>query len=76
MTPWHSMPAWPGVSQSIKQIKAAGCDVFVYANGTARSQLDLCRLFGLGSNLLFRSELLGVLKLAPESHRRCDNWWK
>ena len=67
---WHSMPAWPEVSSAINQVKAAGYEVFVFANGTTRLQLDLCRSSGLRFNMLFSSELLGVYKPAPESYRK------
>lgn len=67
---WHSMPAWPEVSHAIEQLKAAGYEVFVFANGTTRLQLDLCRSSGLAFNMLFSSELLGVYKPAPESYRK------
>jgi 2-haloacid dehalogenase len=67
---WHSMPAWPEVPKAIEQLKAAGYEVFVYANGTTRLQLDLCKSSGLSFNMLFSSELLGVYKPAPESYRK------
>ena len=67
---WHSMPAWPDVPQSIEQLKAAGYEVFVHANGTTRLQLDLCKSSGLAFNMLCSSELLGVYKPAPESYRK------
>ena len=65
---WHSMPAWPDVAPAIAQLKAAGYEVFVFANGTTRLQLDLCRSSGLGFHMLFSSQLLGVYKPAPESY--------
>ena len=67
---WHSMPAWPEVPQAIEQLKAVGYEVFVYANGTTRLQLDLCQSSGLRFNMLFSSELLGIYKPAPESYRK------
>ncbi|EXJ77566.1 haloacid dehalogenase, type II [Capronia epimyces CBS 606.96] len=67
---WHSMPAWPDVGQAIDQLKAAGLEVFVFANGTPRLQLDLCKSSGLVFDMLFSSELLGVYKPAPESYRK------
>jgi len=67
---WHSMPAWPDVPPAIEQLKAAGYEVFVFGNGTARLQLDLCKSSGLSFNMLFSSELLGVYKPAPESYRK------
>ncbi|KAL8942160.1 MAG: hypothetical protein Q9216_001807 [Gyalolechia sp. 2 TL-2023] len=70
VTAWHSMPAWPDVPPAIQQLQAAGYETFVFANGTTRLQLDLCRSSGLRFNMLFSSELLGVYKPAPESYRR------
>lgn len=67
---WHSMPAWPEVPPAIEKLKAAGYEVFVFANGTTRLQLDLCKSSGLRFNMLFSSELLGVYKPAPESYRK------
>ena len=67
---WHSMPAWPEVPSAIDQLKAAGYEVFVFANGTTRLQLDLCKSSGLRFNMLFSSELLGVYKPAPKSYRK------
>ncbi|KAK9322033.1 HAD-like domain-containing protein [Lipomyces orientalis] len=66
---WHSMPAWPDVARAIGQLKSAGYEVFVHANGTTRLQLDLCKSSGLSFNMLFSSQLLGVYKPAPESYR-------
>ncbi|KAI9699936.1 MAG: hypothetical protein M1820_006998 [Bogoriella megaspora] len=70
ITVWHSMPAWPDVRPAIEQLKAQGYEVFVFANGTTRLQLDLCRSSGLSFNMLFSSELLGVYKPAPESYHK------
>lgn len=67
---WYSMPAWPEVRQAIEQLKAEGYEVFVYANGTTRLQLDLCKSSGLSFNTLFSSQLLGVYKPAPESYQK------
>ena len=67
---WHSMPAWPDVPPAIDQLKAAGYEVFVFANGTTRLQLDLCKSSGLRLDNLFSSELLGVYKPAPRSYRK------
>lgn len=67
---WHSMPAWSEVPSAIEQLKAAGYEVFVFANGTTRLQLDLCKSSGLRFNMLFSSELLGVYKPAPKSYRK------
>ncbi|KAK9319167.1 HAD-like domain-containing protein [Lipomyces orientalis] len=69
ITAWHSMPAWPDVARAIGQLKSAGYEVFVHANGTTRLQLDLCKSSGLSFNMLFSSQLLGVYKPAPESYR-------
>lgn len=65
---WHSMPAWPDVPPALEQVQAAGYELFVFANGTTRLQLDLCRSSGLRFNMLFSSQLLGVYKPAPESY--------
>ncbi|KAK5053957.1 hypothetical protein LTR84_001919 [Exophiala bonariae] len=67
---WYSMPAWPEVRDAIEQLKALGYEVFVYANGTTRLQLDLCKSSGLSFNTLFSSQLLGVYKPAPESYQK------
>ena len=67
---WHSMPAWQDVPPAIEQIKAAGYEVFVFANGTTRLQLDLCKSSGLNFNMLFSSELLGIYKPAQESYKK------
>jgi 2-haloalkanoic acid dehalogenase type II len=67
---WYSMPAWPDVPPAIEQLKAAGYEVFVHANGTTRLQLNLCRSAGLAFNMLFSSELLGVYKPAVESYEK------
>jgi 2-haloalkanoic acid dehalogenase type II len=67
---WHSMPAWPEVARAVEQLKAAGLEVFVFANGTTRLQLDLCRSSGLSFHMLFSSQLLGVYKPAPESYQK------
>ena len=65
---FHSMPAWPDVPPAIEQLKSAGYEVFVLANGTPRLQLDLCKSSGLKFHMLFSSELLGVYKPAVESY--------
>ena len=67
---WHSMPAWAEVPSAIEQLKLAGYEVFVFANGTTRLQLDLCKSSGLRFNMLFSSELLGIYKPAPQSYRK------
>ncbi|MCJ1405475.1 hypothetical protein MMC11_008703 [Xylographa trunciseda] len=67
---WHSMPAWPEVPAAIEQLKAVGYEVFVFANGTTRLQLDLCKSSGLRFSMLFSSELLGVYKPAPKSYHK------
>ncbi|CRG91284.1 hypothetical protein PISL3812_08332 [Talaromyces islandicus] len=67
---WHSMPAWPDVSKAIEQLKKAGYEVFVHANGTTRLQLDLCKSSGLSFNMLFSSQLLNVYKPATESYQK------
>lgn len=70
VTQWHSMPAWPEVSHALRTIQEAGYETFVFANGTTRLQLDLCRSSGLHFDMLFSSALLGVYKPAPESYRK------
>ncbi|KAH8594070.1 putative hydrolase [Bisporella sp. PMI_857] len=67
---WHSMPAWAEVAAAIESLKSAGYEIFVFANGTTRLQLDLCRSSGLAFNMLFSSQSLGVYKPAPESYRK------
>jgi 2-haloalkanoic acid dehalogenase type II len=67
---WHAMPAWPDVKAAIEGLKAAGYEVFVFANGTTRLQLDLCASSGLSFNMLFSSQLLGSLKPGPDSYAR------
>ena len=67
---WHSMPAWPEVPAAVRELKAAGYEVFVFANGTPRLQLDLCRSSGSSFNMLFSSKLLGVYKPAAESYSK------
>lgn len=42
----------------------------MFANGTTRLQLDLCKSSGLTFNMLFSSELLGIYKPALESYRK------
>lgn len=59
---WHDMSAWPDVAPAIKQLKSLGYEVFVFANGTTRLQLDLCRSSGLEFDMLFSSQLLGHIK--------------
>lgn len=67
---WHSMPAWPDVARAVERVMDLGYEVFVFANGTTRLQLDLCRSSGLRFDMLFSSEMLGVYKPAEESYRR------
>lgn len=67
---WHSMPAWPEVPEAIEQLKAAGYEVFVHANGSTRLQLDLCKSASLAFHMLFSSELLGIYKPAEESFHK------
>jgi len=62
------MPAWPDVPPAIEVLRAAGYEVFVFANGTPRLQLDLCKSSGLKFDMLFSSALLGVYKPARESY--------
>jgi len=65
---FHRMPAWPDVPPAIEVLRAAGYEVFVFANGTPRLQLDLCKSSGLKFDMLFSSALLGVYKPARESY--------
>ena len=68
---WHSMPAWPDVPTVIDSLRATGkYELFVFANGTPRLQLDLCRSSGLRFDMLFSSALLGVYKPARESYEK------
>lgn len=69
---WHSMPAWPEVPQAMAKIKESANrpEMFVFANGTTRLQLDLCRSSGLSFDMLFSSALLGVYKPALESYQK------
>jgi 2-haloacid dehalogenase len=67
---WHSMPAWSDVPGAVEKLKEAGYEVFVFANGTPRLQLDLCKSSGLKFDMLFSSEILGVYKPAPESYQK------
>lgn len=64
------MQAWPDVRGAIDELKAAGYEVFVFGNGTTRLQLDLCRSAGLAFNMLFSSELLGLIKPDPKSYHK------
>ena len=65
---WHSMPAWSEVRNTIDGIKALDLETFVFANGTPRLQLDLCRSSGLSFDMLFSSALLGMYKPTLESY--------
>ncbi|MCJ1280617.1 hypothetical protein MMC21_008446 [Puttea exsequens] len=64
------MRAWPDVAAAVKRLKAVGYEVYVFANGTMRLQLDLCKSSGLTFDMLFSSQMLGAYKPAPESYRR------
>jgi len=64
------MPAWPDVPPAIAALKEAGYEVFVFANGTPRLQLDLCKSSGLKFDMLFSSALLGVYKPALQSYEK------
>ena len=65
---WHSMRAWEDVPPAITALRKEGYEVFVFANGTSRLQLDLCKSSGLEFDMLFSSQLLGVYKPAAESY--------
>lgn len=67
---WHTMPAWPEVHLALTTLQSHGYETFVFANGTPRLQLDLCRSSGLKFDMLFSSALLGVYKPAPQSYAR------
>ncbi|KAJ5762035.1 uncharacterized protein N7511_005417 [Penicillium nucicola] len=68
---WHSQPAWPEVATAINSLRHdLNLEVFVHANGTTRLQLDLTRSSGLGFNMLFSSQLLGVYKPSPEAYEK------
>ncbi|KAK0631275.1 haloacid dehalogenase [Immersiella caudata] len=67
---FHNMPAWPDVPPALTSLKEAGYEIFVFANGTPRLQLDLCKSSGLQFDMLFSSALLGVYKPAPESYEK------
>ncbi|KAJ5602264.1 HAD-like domain-containing protein [Penicillium lagena] len=68
---WHAQPAWPEVQKAIQTIREElDLEVFVHANGTTRLQLDLTRSSGLGFNMLFSSQLLGVYKPSPEAYKK------
>ncbi|KAK2037470.1 haloacid dehalogenase [Colletotrichum somersetense] len=71
MTAWHSQPAWAEVPKAIQNLRQElGLQVFVHANGTTRLQLDLVRFSGLGFNMLFSSQLLGVYKPSPDAYNK------
>ncbi|KPI41554.1 uncharacterized protein AB675_9179 [Cyphellophora attinorum] len=67
---WHSMPAWPDVAPAISALKDEGYEIFVFANGTTRLQLHLCKSSGLRFDMLFSSQLLGSLKPGREAYER------
>lgn len=69
---WHNMPAWPDVKPALEKLKAQGYELFVFANGTTRLQLDLVRSSGLSGmfDMLFSSQLLGYIKPDPRSYER------
>ncbi|KAK0621995.1 haloacid dehalogenase [Bombardia bombarda] len=68
---WHAQRAWPEVGEAIGRLRDdLGLEVFVHANGTTRLQLDLTRSSGLGFNMLFSSQLLGVYKPSPDAYNK------
>ncbi|TDZ14618.1 (S)-2-haloacid dehalogenase 1 [Colletotrichum orbiculare MAFF 240422] len=68
---WHSQPAWPEVRDAIQSVKEdIGLETFVHANGTTRLQLDLTRSSGLGFNMLFSSQLLGLYKPNLDAYKK------
>ncbi|EMC94525.1 hypothetical protein BAUCODRAFT_35744 [Baudoinia panamericana UAMH 10762] len=67
---WHHQSAWPEVSVALQRLKDNGLEIYVYANGSTRLQLDLVKFAGLRFDMLFSSELLGCYKPAPESYAK------
>jgi 2-haloalkanoic acid dehalogenase type II len=69
---WHQQRAWADVLPALQQLKDTGYELFVFANGTTRLQLNLCRSAGLTDvfSMLFSSELLGVYKPAAASYTK------
>jgi len=71
---WHSMPAWEDVAEGLRDLKGRGLELFVLANGTTRLQLDLVRSSNLHEfNMLFSSELLGLVKPDPKFYTTALN---
>ncbi len=66
---WHSMRAWPDVSQALKRLRTK-YEIFVLANGTTSLQLDLMRSSGLHFDMMFSSQLLGLTKPDPNFYVR------
>ncbi|KEQ63751.1 HAD-like protein [Aureobasidium melanogenum CBS 110374] len=67
---WHHLPAWEDVNPILEQLKTKGFEIVVFANGTTRLQLDLCKSSGLGFDMLCSSQMLGVYKPAIESYAK------
>lgn len=70
---WHNQPGWQDVRPMLEKLRGLGYELFVHANGTTRLQLDLVKSAGLQGcfDSLFSSELLGMIKPAPESYIKC-----
>jgi 2-haloalkanoic acid dehalogenase type II len=66
---WHKQQAWPDVVAALPKLHQL-LDVVVLANGTTRLQLDITKSSGLGFDMLFSSELLGMTKPDPAIYRR------
>jgi 2-haloalkanoic acid dehalogenase type II len=59
------------VSEALRKLKEErGWEIYVYANGTTRLQLNLIRSSSLKFDMLFSSQLLGSYKPAPENYHR------
>lgn len=67
---WHHLPAWQDVAPVLHELKERGFEIVIFANGTTRLQLDLCRSSGLGFDMLFSSQMLGVYKPALQSYEK------
>ena len=57
--------------EALRKLKEErGWEIYVYANGTTRLQLNLVRSSRLKFDMLFSSELLGWYKPAPENYHK------
>ena len=50
------MSAWPDIASAMQDLKSAGYELYVHANGSTRLQIDLCKSAGLSFNMIFGSE--------------------